>query len=686
MIRTGRNGSGSTNPAEYRRSFHARWRRAAAVASAAVLTLNGCQSPPSDTPQPDRARINRTGGYLEYRARVRDQDQKSKVGTGDTSHKESVVEENLKLEFDGFLYHPNFFDFTLGGLFGLLQQDNEEVLDGRSRTAGEDGTALEFDLTGNFLKKKPYPGTVFARRNRMLQPRPFQSSLESTTTNFGLLWQYVDEKAPTSVQFSDTDILLHPLSGEEADGRQHNTTFRLETGYRFTEQNALSFVFSHQSVQEEPFAYDYDSDEATLSHLLNFGDADQHRLDSEFNLYDQRGTFETKRARWRETLRLEHSDSLHSWYIAEALKRKQGSLSGVTPIDETSYLASGTLEHKWYESLVSQLYGFGQTQDFATGPKIDRLGGQVSLDYRKKNQWGVLHADYRFRLQQEKRSAGMQSLEMIDERHTFRDPDPITLTGTSIDIGTIRITAEDQVTLYQSGRDYSVDTFADRIEIRRVPTGRITDGQTVLFDYISTLGGSFNLDTATHAFGMRQIFEFGLTPYYRLRRQDQTISPVDATEAVAEDITAHVIGAEYDRMPFRLTAELEDHTSNINPFKAVRLGASFTRKYDFGGTLSLSSRWSDVEQSMPVREIKFLTLEGRYRHAFTKNLNVEGAVMFRDENDSLGRSNQGVDVDLSLEWTIRQTEVRVTYEWNQFEDNFAENQSTIFFLQVRRRF
>ncbi|MCK4659624.1 MAG: hypothetical protein KAV82_08910 [Phycisphaerae bacterium] len=60
--------------------------------------------------------------------------------------------------------------------------------------------------------------------------------------------------------------------------------------------------------------------------------------------------------------------------------------------------------------------------------------------------------------------------------------------------------------------------------------------------------------------------------------------------------------------------------------------------------------------------------------------------MYRNEDDSLSGKNEGVDVDLSLEWFIRETEVRVTYEYGQFNDNFARSNNSALFVQLKRRF
>jgi hypothetical protein len=670
-------------------SFRARRLLALAlIPHAALWPMSGCQAP-SGGPHGDVKNVQITDfrRYLEFTARARDQEQRSKVGAGDSRIEEREFEEALGLETEGSVYHPNFLEFTLAGLFGLLQSDFESEFGKGLRTSSDDGDILEFDLEGRFLKKKPYPGTVFARRYRDVEPRPFLSSLETTTTNYGFNWQYVDAKTPTSLQFNNTDVEIDPRDDKEEDGEQDNMSLRFETSYVFSENNVLSFMYERRSIEERPFELDYDSDEINLSHRLDFGERHRHRLDSEFNYFNQKGTFDIERTRWRETLRLTHSETLRSWYQTEILDRTQGSLSGVPPIQETSYFASGTIEHTLYESLVSQLYGFGQFQDFDDGLEITRYGIQPSFDYRKKNRWGVLLANYSFRAQTEEREGTGQNFEVLDERGTFVDPEPIVLNNTNVVIASIQVTAEDRLTLYRRGEDYRVTLVGDRVEIERVPTGRILDRQTVLIDYIWMLAGDFTLDTLNHNLSVRQNFTFGLSPYYRLRDQDQEVSPEDATGVLPEDITAHIYGAEFQKGPLRLIAEYEDHESTINPFDALRLSADFTQRVRGDGTGRIRARWTDIDRTgEQKRKTEFFTIEGRYRQRVGEHLTLEGAVLYRTEDDSLSGDDEGVDVDLTLEWIIRETEVRVTYEFGRFEDDFAESKNQTLYVHLRRSF
>ena len=637
------------------------------------------------------ARITDFDGYAEFVARHRDREQTSKRQRSRTGSEETIFEETLHLETDGYVFHPNLLEFALGGTFGLLQERFKDDIDGRQRTSSHDGSVVEFDLDANLFTKRSFPLNVSAHRRRGLSARPFLPSLETTTTNYSATWQYVSDKTPTLLHFGHTRTELSPLyvgTNREQDGLQEDTVFRFETGYNFTKHNALSFEYEHEEVEEEPFVVRYDADELTLDHKLEFGPDHTHRLDSEVNHLDQTGTIAIKRLRWRENLRLRHTEALQSFYQFEWLDRTRGSRTRNTAdVDERSLLLSAMLQHELYRSLTSSARVYFRKQSFDPDLDITRIGGNTALSYRKINRWGILHASYNFRAERDEREGGNRSVEIIDESQTFRDPEPIVLPQRNVQTSSIVVRAQDRVTLYQRGADFSVHAVGDRVEIRRMASGRILDEQTVLVQYTYRIGGTYTLRTTNHTAGIRQAFYMGLTPYYRYEWQEQTIAPRSATGAVPEDITAHVVGVEYQKKTLRLFAEYEDRESTINPLQSTRLGASYTLRYKSGAQSTLRSRWTETHHGgRRDRDVELFTAEARHRHPITKNLTVEGAALYRNGEDSLADQSEGIDLSLAVEWLVRNTEVRVSVEHNDYEDTYADNNTSVLFVQVRRNF
>jgi len=650
---------------------------------AAAALFPGCQAARTVD---ENVKVDRVGGYVEVTGRYRSRDQNSKTDTGDIKNREYLLRPAVKVETEGYVYHPYLLEYSLGALLGWLGgYYYEDTAKGTTRSKDGD-IVYELDFSGRILQKKDYPGFVYARRYERLEPRPFLPSLQVTTNSYGADWRYIDRTMPTMVRFDHTDTTLDPLRGEEEEGRKVYTTARFDTSYKFDSANVLSFLYEHRREKEDPYDLDYNSDELTLAHRWDIGGGDSHRLESELNYFDQRGTFDVERSRWREILWLYHTDRLRSWYQFELQKRDQEQLAGVPPIKETSYYLAGNVEHELYESLVSQLTAYVQRQDFDSGFEIDRWGLRGNFDYRKTNPWGMLFASYAPGYQMEKRDGNDQFVSAINQRYVFQDPFPIVIVNPNIDPASVVITDLTGRT-FQEGRDYVIDAYEDRIEIRRVPTGEIPDGTPVLIDYVYRLAGDFDLTTITHYFQIRQAFGFGLAPYWRYRYQDQDLSPKGSVGAIAEDIRDNVVGMEYLRYSWRLFAEYEDYYSNITPFEAVRLGADYTRRFSTGASGSLKGRWAKITRDEPDdRDTTLYTIEGRYWHPLTTDLSVEGVALWRDQDDTLSGRDQGLDLELAIEWIVRQTEMRLFAEYGHYDDEFARTDSVAVFLQIRRRF
>ncbi|MBU0716776.1 MAG: hypothetical protein KJ749_00875 [Planctomycetes bacterium] len=631
--------------------------------------------------------LTRPDGYAEMVVRQRRRSQEPKTDTERTEYSETIIEENLALETEGYLYHPGLFEFALSGLFGWVQHSAEDIAGDQRQTSSDDGTVREYSLQGEILKRRDIRGFVRARRDRSLEPRPFQSSLETTTTDYGAVWRYVHDKTPTSLRFDYTEVHFDPLGDLEEDHRRKNTGILFQTEYRFSSHSVLSLDYKHETVEEEPRARDYDADEVRLKHRWEFGRGFGSWLETDVNYRNQRGFLDLERFRWRQNLRLQHTDRLRSRYRFEMLDRTRGSLTDLEPIGERAYSLFGSLEHRLYDNLVSQFSASGLTQDFDTGAQIDRLGTQATFNYRRTNPWGMLLGDYSFHVNAEDRVGPYQAAERFDEAHIFSEPDPVVLTEPRVDISSIVIRDDDRITVYLETQDFTVHKIGDRVEIHRVPTGRIADGQTVLIDYLVQIGGTYRLTTVGQMFSLRQRFDMGLSPYYRLRWQHQRLSADNRAGITPEDISDHVFGLEFRRGPLTLTGEFQTRYSNITPLDSIRVAVDYNRRFRFGATGTLRARWMETTYGAPNdRESTFYSAEGRLRYPISRGLLVEGAALYHSEEDSLSGSDDGVDLDLSLEWLIRDIEVRVTYEYGRYNDDFADSETSALYIQVRRNF
>jgi hypothetical protein len=178
-----------------------------------------------------------------------------------------------------------------------------------------------------------------------------------------------------------------------------------------------------------------------------------------------------------------------------------------------------------------------------------------------------------------------------------------------------------------------------------------------------------------------------LTPYYRLELQDQTISPRNTATTVAEDITAHIVGLEYIHGSLALSAEYEDHDSTTIPYESIRWNGNLSHHFEFGAVGGLSATWSKVDYEEPNdRKRDHLSIGGRWRHTITPRLSGIGSVQYRNDDDTLTGDDDGIDVDLSLEWSMREVEIKIGYEYGHYNNIYTRNDSSFFYIEIRRLF
>ncbi len=659
----------------------------AGLAALLIFTW-GCRTGSSRSSKGSVVSLNRPHGYLEFVVRHR---QDSREGTGPNASeefKETILEQNLEIETNGYVYHPNLLEFSLAALFGLQSGDFEQITSSDRRSNCDDGEILEFDVSGTLLKKKSYPIHFYARRARSVAPRPFSASVETLSTTFGGVLQFVHETFPTTLSISQSVVDIDPyVKANDQPGRREDSELRFETAWLISEHSRLSLTYDHESIQEEPTGFDYETDNITIEHRLDFGNQRRHRLTSTLRYISQGGNFDNKQLRLSESLSLRHSSRLQSQYQLELADRQQAGVTGGDDIDERSYRVSASVEHHLYESLVTELSADYQEQDFSSGLIIQRWGVDLGLDYKKKNRWGVLRADFRTRFNRDDRVGSGLVGEVIDRRVVFNDPQPVVLREQAIEASSIVLVRDDRTELFQEGSDYRVVDFGIRIEIERIPTGRIPEGETVLLSYRFEIGGDFDLETSLKHISIRQDFHSGLTPFYKFEQEDQTLLPADATGVTPEDFTEHVVGLEYRRRPYRILAEYRDHDSTVSSFRALRLGLDYSHRLENGGTVSLSAKWSDFRYGSPtLRNTRFFNLVGRYVRAISPRLRVTSTLAYRNEKDSVTGDDEGIDLDIYLDWKVRQTTMRLTYSLGLFRDAFADQDAQVLFVQVRRKF
>ncbi len=652
-----------------------------ALAALSLVWPAGMSARPPAVPPRDVGAVVLTEvkGSLELALTVED-DSESFRGDGENSTQDIFFEESLRLQTRGYLYHPNFLEFGLGGRFGLVQESFRSS--SQDSGSGFDNNSVEdYDVNLLFLKEKDYPLTLFARRYQAIERRTFLRAVTQQVETAGLGWQYRSDILPIRLRLQRSQTVSQGAHDGQPDSTHRDDNLRLETGWSDTAIGDIALSYEYQAVTEETDSIDYTVHRADFSDDVEFGAGDAHRLHSEARYFEQVGPNNYTEAMWRQRLRLQHAENLSSWYGLELADHRRSSASSAESRDHYGDLSTG-VQHLLFQSLTSTVDGAFRRTDYDADARNDELDIGGALGYRKHNPWGILTANYGLRWQHDQRDSPAGVDAMHREQRTFRDPDPVVLYDAGTDPASIVITKADLTRTYQRDIDYAILEFGGTIEIHRRPAGRIADGETVWVEYAVVQSASATTNTTRQSYGIGQHFSFGLSLYYRGLRQDQSTTP--STAALDDNSRNHLLGARYSPGAFQITTEYETEESNT-PYDAYRVNAGWSRRFDWGTHVGTAVGWSRTIYRPPdERTIENRTISATLTQPLNGNLMLQGTTLYRDQQDSVNGDDNGIELELSLRWSMHQVTCWLSYELDRYEDDpRRETAQTIRFKLVR---
>jgi hypothetical protein len=624
--------------------------------------------------------LENIGGSVDLLYRGQ-RDSSTSSGQESTSD-EDLFRETLTLHSTGYIYHPNLVDLNLSGTFGL-QQDSTDL---NGVSDNEDTTIYEWDTSATILRRELAPLTLYSRRTAQLVNREFGPSLNDTITTEGGIWDIRSKQVPTRFEAYHSEQEQTSLD-RTGDFTLSQNSFLWHSDAQPTLNQRLNWDYTFNDVTQSSFAGPTDSfqsNDATLSHNVEFGSRKQSNLASSINYFDQTGTIELEHAHWDESLRLKHTPNLESNYHY-TLDQQNTDVS-----NQTLQRGTAGLRHTLYKSLTSN--GLVGIQDISVSDGSETTEGFANLDfdYRKTVPYGVLSANLALGYDYSKSTPSSTITQIANQPATFSDPFPIILTGPNILPGTVLITDPSGLILFQPGFDYTVTQFADHVEISRVVGGGIPNGSSVLLNY--QLGPTPGATTSTDTLGVGVRYDIekgflrGLGLYARYFRQQQSIDTPNPAALVPNTYNDYVAGADYRVWELFFNAEEQVHDSTIAPFDATRFVARWIHRLSLDTNFSLNSAHTRVNYPDENDVVNLTTVSGSIEHHFSRYLFGSATVLWRYEQDELRGLTQGFEEQAELRWTYRQTSVygqvrNATLESEGFDSNFL-----MFLVGFRREF
>jgi len=640
--------------------------------------LSGCRTQVGGQSR-DLFRSEPVTGELELEIEKRTDEQGT---SGDNRRYQSLgFEETLRLKTQGDVYHPDFFTYLAGVGMGLTQHEFKS--DGQ--TDRESGTLNEYNFSGNLLPEKPYPLSFNLDKSEDTIPRQFASSLLSERQGENVILSLRSDW-PMRFQYGQSEIQQQGLTGADQDlFFRDDEQFSYALDHSFGEQADMSFDFQRMSASQLQGTNHIERQEDTygLSHQWFIGADKRKRVDSFVNYLDQSGDFDLQRLLWQEQMTLKHTDKFQTHYHASFHDAQRATSKNNELRGETGF------SHRLYESLVTTGAVHASEADLGNNVDLARVGGNIGLDYDKKNPLGTLLAYYGYSVLDLDQTGGSTVVSVVDEQHayTLTGSGRIRLDRANIDTSTIRVYRKSPLRVY-GNTDYIVTQTNGITEVQVIPGGDIFSlgDQTLSFDYDSVTEPQREETSATHSVRLRQRFKFGISTYYELQDRTETVTSTDAS-IIPDEFRVNLFGIDYTKKGLRLLGEYRDEKSTRIPSKSKRVEASYLLRLDSDTRLSVygSNSWIDYSTE-PLYDVSMMTVGSDMSTRLTDTCQLNGGVDYRFEDDSRQGQTRGFQYDAELAYTYRQLSARIGAEFNRLNRLDHERESVFLYMRLKRSF
>ena len=496
------------------------------------------------------------------------------------------VTEQLRLGFDGFIYHPKFIHFQFRGAGGLFQE-RAQTLNG---SFSESGLGTDYEFRTTILPAHAYNLELFT-----LSTTPMlhgQSSVEKrpTLTERGALFRYAAKPfffnlshitGAVEAGASSSEHRSAAVNGSYATGPFQNTA-----GYSRTDSSTT--LGARSSTDYSFFENTIAGSGISLRSAVN---QQQSNQTSPFSALIDTDSFS-----WREMFDARLPWNFFTWASYEHQKDSIIRDATTTARYETKNETKNktfTLAHKLYDS-VRTSYMLNQTISETSTGSSENTTNSVNGTYTKKIPGGRItigaHGSYSVINRED-------APLIVGETHAAALFGTFTLSNGGVVTSSIAVrTMSDAGMLVDlvENRDYVVEPSGNTaiITIISLPP-EVRAGRPAGFVYVFQV--SYTLTEGTVEFGLTTVgysanlslFDNFINPYYTWQRADQFIISGSTPEGPQESETM-VVGVNILKAPFTMVSEYRSLESDINPSHAVRNGFEYARKAT--DTLELSAK------------------------------------------------------------------------------------------------
>ena len=583
-------------------------------------------------------RLGPISGWAEMRARARRDDAEG------FEIRETLLSPGIHLGTDGSIYHDELLAFSLAGTLSLEDQRvrGDRRRDDRSTFALYDGTAC-------ILDHKRINGSAAARRDDAWVESPYREStrirtssrggelrMNSATLPTGLAWDHTERKE----DFRDVTRM------DEHDALRASMSHRI--GVSRTDVSAR-WVDTRRSFQ----AQDYRTATASLDNTLRPAKDSVSRLQSSVRWFNQYGSLRRRHFDVSEDARTQMTPDLESH--ARYQFTEQVDPSGAGPGGGRSLIRMnrGDLgaRHELWGSLATAVDVQASRRNVFAGTDADRertgfveqKGLRAGWDYGRRTPWGSLRLGFDWERAREQQESQDRFRSVSDESHVLRDGSEPRLDNAGVDVTTIVVTDDTGFVVFEEGLDYTVLPVGSRASIFRLPGGDITDGQTILVDYVFAYSPDLTFDTTGKTFHFRFDGARWASLHYRYdRHREDFVSGV--ADGFLEDQRTHLAGVDLRASFLTLSEEYEVQRLLASEFRTNRIRLGADRQLSRTTWLFLEAGHSRSEFAEVDRVQTLWTGTVRVNGTLVRGIALRAEAWTR--LDRVNRAAAGVDADL----------------------------------------
>jgi hypothetical protein len=606
-----------------------------------------------------------------------------KMGASKRESDSDVFEERVRVKTTGDVYHPDFLNYNVMVGTGLTQQhvDSDDV------SGWNTGRLDEYNVSAEILRSKPYSGMLNASKSEDLIARRFLGPLRADNQSEAASVSLRPESWPMTFQYSNSDTRQDGFSNLTPDFfARTDERFRYSLGHDFSKLSHLHFDFDRDRAHQESLGaeFDTDTDAYTLAHDYTFGGDEQHRLDSLFNYINQGGAFDFQSFRGQERLKLQHTSNLLTRYDVQYTELQRETLTS------QQIRGQAGVEHRLFESLVTNLDGFVSQTDLGDQGAISQYGGILGLGYHKANPLGMLLGSYSANFTRSDQEAGVGKGIVVGESHTASGVIPVELDRANIDITTIRVRSVPGG-YFQQGDDYTLLQSDGRVFLTTFVVGGVappnfTEGQEFLVDYEFFIEPQRQEDTFRQSATVRERFKNGFSLFYAYRMQLEDVTST-AVKMTPDEYTVNTVGADYTYQGLFLLAEYSTEDSTLIPMNSTKLQGRYRRPIGPATTagIGLMNQWLSFG-APDARDVRLFESTVDIFSRLTDAYSISASADYRDEDDTRFGVTRGYQLKTELGYLYRQFSATVGAELDLLERRGDEINSIFLYVRAVRRF